>query len=400
MGGLTLYKVAIVAVLVAALIAAFVIFRNKRKELALVCGATVLSLFICEIVLRVFFPQISQNQKMHEYDPELGWRFIPSRSARVVDPGEVDHTVKINSLGFRDVERDLSDHRKKRVVILGDSFVSNIAVEQEDVFTQLMETQLPHTEVWNLGVNGYGQVQEYLLLEKWFDRVKPDVVVVVIYVRNDFQDNLDDENWTYGRPFVSLGTNGSALVFHSASPDRGGGAKRDSAWRFYRRSHLFALFDRSLARLARAGSGRDGEASVYVPTELFLCRKEPAASTNVMFEAMEQLTLKLRDFSSARGAPMVFVLAPSHVQVYDDLWREVTGPATPSLYDRFAPDQRMMRFAASQQVMMFDLLPAFIHAGNTSKSLYYRFEQHWTRAGNQLVARELANYLRAAGLAN
>src|SRR4051812_273953 len=107
MGGLKLYKVAIVVVLVVALIAALVIFRKKRKELALVCGATVASLFICEIVLRIFFPQISKNQKMHEYDAELGWRFIPGRSARVVDPGEVDHTVKINALGFRDVERDL-----------------------------------------------------------------------------------------------------------------------------------------------------------------------------------------------------------------------------------------------------------------------------------------------------
>jgi hypothetical protein len=88
-------------------------------------------------------------------------------------------------------------------MVLGDSFVSNVEVGADQVFTRVMEQRLADTEVLNFGVNGYGQVQEYLLLERWFDRVRPDVVVVVIYLRNDFEDNVD-EKWTYARPFVSL----------------------------------------------------------------------------------------------------------------------------------------------------------------------------------------------------
>jgi hypothetical protein len=95
-------------------------------------------------------------------------------------------------MGFRD--NDLpTDPAVRRIMFVGDSFVSNLAVKDDEVFTELMERALPRTAVLNFGVNGFGPVQEYLLLQRWLDQVRPALVVVMIYVRNDFQDNVADD---------------------------------------------------------------------------------------------------------------------------------------------------------------------------------------------------------------
>jgi SGNH hydrolase-like domain, acetyltransferase AlgX len=398
MDALKLLKAAILLAVLSAGVVIFVVFRTKRKELALALCTIIFCLAAGEPFLRIFFPQISGHNRMFQYDPALGWKFIPNQRVRIVCPGEVDHQVKISSIGFRDGERDLSSKRKKRVLVLGDSFVSNVDVEEDEVFTRVMERRLGNTEVLNFGVNGYGQVQEYLLLETWFDRVHPDVIMVVIYIRNDFLDNVEPK-WTYSRPFVSQEGPGSTLVFHSTAAGNSS-AGTDPAWKVYRRSHVFTLINRSLDGLLQRIVVGDSGAGAYAPQELVLCRKDPSASMELMFAAMTKLVAKFREFSSAKGVPFVVVLAPSHVQVYDDLWLAATGAATQGLYDRALPNQRMMRFAEANGLLMVDLLPAFSSAAKDHGPLYYPHEQHWNREGNELVARVLVDYLEAAKLAN
>ena len=393
MGAFKLYKIAIVLMLLIATVLTFVFLRKKRKEVALALGTIFFSLFVGELVLWRFFPQISDHDRMFEYDADLGWRFVPHQSGRIVYPGEVDRRVRINSVGFRDVERDLSNKSKRRVLVLGDSFVSNIAVDEDEVFTRVMERQLENTEVLNFGVNAYGQVQEYLLLQRWFDRVKPDVVMVVIYLRNDFQDNLE-KNWTYSRPFVSLEGAGLTPIIHPAA-GKNRNVGRGSIGSLCKRSHVCTLINKSLERILDGILGGASQTPAYTPPELFLCRKESSQTTDLMFSAMEKLTLKLNEVSSAKGVPMVFVLAPSHVQIYDDLWLAVTGQANQELYDRALPDKRLMGFAKDNHLTMIDLLPALLAEGQSNKSLYFRIEQHWTREGNELVARVLIDYLKS-----
>jgi hypothetical protein len=95
---------------------------------------------------------------------------------------------------------------------------------------------------------------------------------------------------------------------------------------------------------------------------------------------------------------VVFVLAPSHIQVYDDVWLAATGAASQGLYDRALPDRVLMQFAEDNGLLMTDLLPPLLAAGKTRKSLYFRYEQHWTGEGNELVAGLLVDYLRSVGL--
>lgn len=99
--------------------------------------------------------------------------------------------VSINSLGIRGPERPLEKPAGTfRILGLGDSHMFGWGVGQGEAFLPVLEELLdeasdgPRFEAWNFAVPGYNTVQEARTLERWADRVKPDLVVVS-YVDND-----------------------------------------------------------------------------------------------------------------------------------------------------------------------------------------------------------------------
>lgn len=101
-------------------------------------------------------------------------------------------TVKINSHGYRDVERTLEKPDNTwRIAVLGDSVTFGWGVALEDVFSQKIEQRLnqrpdPYTyEVLNFGVPAYNTGQQVADFEARGLAYDPDVVLLVV-VDNDF----------------------------------------------------------------------------------------------------------------------------------------------------------------------------------------------------------------------
>src|SRR4029079_13199012 len=62
--------------------------------------------------------------------------------------------------------------------------------EQNARFTELLRARIPEQRIVNAGVTAYGTDQELLLLLlRLWDRIKPDVVVLIVCVDNDRKDN-------------------------------------------------------------------------------------------------------------------------------------------------------------------------------------------------------------------
>src|SRR5437899_3035923 len=108
---------------------------------------------------------VPQPAGFWRHDPRLGWHHTAG-SEGVFDRSPVFRTrVRINDKGLRG--RDYPYERvagRRRILVLGDSFVFGYGVEQEEIFTTVLEGLLPATEVINAGVSGYGTDQELL----WF----------------------------------------------------------------------------------------------------------------------------------------------------------------------------------------------------------------------------------------
>ena len=78
---------------------------------------------------------------MFECDTDLGWKFISNKAGYIIYPGEAHHYIEINSIGFRDDPLPPDHDNYRKILVLGDSFVSNISVEDNEVFTEVLENR-------------------------------------------------------------------------------------------------------------------------------------------------------------------------------------------------------------------------------------------------------------------
>ena len=118
-------------------------------------------------------------------------------------------TVSHNSLGLRDIEIDGGP--KKTILFLGDSFVWGYDVEASQRFTDLLRRDLPQHRIVNAGIAGYGTDQEYLLMRRLWERIKPDVVVLIFCVDNDRRDNSTNSRYDgHYKPYLEQMPDGSA----------------------------------------------------------------------------------------------------------------------------------------------------------------------------------------------
>jgi len=132
----------------------------------------------------------------YDYDPLLGW--FPKKNAKKVYVGSRLIHVKHNQDGFRDVA--YGPKTKPRILFLGDSFVWGYDAEKGERFTEKLGEKLPAFEILNFGVSGYGNDQEFLLLQKEFARFQPDWVFL-IFTPNDRRDNSSNVAYGLGKPY-------------------------------------------------------------------------------------------------------------------------------------------------------------------------------------------------------
>ncbi|MHC4549836.1 MAG: SGNH/GDSL hydrolase family protein [Planctomycetota bacterium] len=169
-------------------------FRRKLwKRLALVCASLVVAGLLAEGLTRLLFPawapRTGRITKFWRYHSRYGWAHIPGVSGRFESYG-IDAWVTINEKGFRGPTVAYArPPGRKRVVVLGDSYVWGFGVGDDEVFTALLDERMPDVEFVNLAVSGYGTDQELLLFRDEGREYETDLVLLVV-AGNDFSGNL------------------------------------------------------------------------------------------------------------------------------------------------------------------------------------------------------------------
>src|SRR5438094_961279 len=126
-----------------------------------------LFLLLAEVLLRALgYDHLYVNPqpaRFWRHDALLGWHHQAAASGVFDHRPQFMTRIRINDKGLRG--KDYPYERvagKRRVLVLGDSLVFGYGVEQDEVFTDVLEGMLPATEVINAGVSGYGTDQELL----------------------------------------------------------------------------------------------------------------------------------------------------------------------------------------------------------------------------------------------
>ncbi len=180
-----------------------------KPKFALLTVSILVSLLVAEAGLQIFFfdhvPKITSGYK-NAYDSTLGWFPVPNYRTVGEEP-----SVTNNSMGFRGAE--FRRGGKAGILFLGDSFVWGYDIPAvEDRFSDKLQARHPDWNVYNTGVVGYSTDQEFLLLRRMFDSLKPQVVFLLFCTENDRKDNSASISYGCYKPHFT--TNATGIELH------------------------------------------------------------------------------------------------------------------------------------------------------------------------------------------
>jgi len=399
--------------------------RSTFRNVALALASTAICIALGEGFLRVFAPTATQlfevqsyldtqKGKFCQYHATLGWIGRPNVED-VFEVMDCRHHVRQNRYGFRGSEYKFERSPRPRLVVLGDSFVWGFGVEDDQMFTSIVERQSkPATEIVNLGVSSYGTDQEFLLWEELGRRFQPDRVLLVITPITDLWDNRRHMiTGGYPKPVFQPDGEGGYILTNSPVP-----RPDESVWsagrmehRKYREPHWLvqvarrsALTGSALLALSRNSDIRKTlesrrilpERSGAYQGEQSFFTEPPTPAMQESWELMFAILDRLVDATRGEGAELSVAVVPSVVQVYPEHWKDFQqkNPQQEGVeWDREAPNRRIAAFCRARGIQLIELLPALREAAKSDPYLYFPWNRHWTSEGNRLVAEVLLREL-------
>lgn len=130
-------------------------------------------------------------------DQDLGWVCRQKEKLKFYKPEYFDCSYQINQEGFRmsqDIE-GLSASPKKRILLLGDSFLFGIFLKNNQTISAQLQAQLgDNYEVFNLAIPGWGIDQMYQAYQKYVQIIQP-TQVMLIFIDDDIRRTVEAFFW-------------------------------------------------------------------------------------------------------------------------------------------------------------------------------------------------------------
>jgi hypothetical protein len=298
---------------------------------------------------------------------------LPTRSA-------YPQTFSTDARGFRNpTTLDRAD-----IVLLGDSYIEGAYVSDEETAAVRLH-DLTDRAVVNLGVSGYGTLQELKVLEKYAVPLQPRLIAWFFFEGNDLDDDQRYEN---------------AMAYESGVPAAGPSAAPWAArWRrIAARSLTRNVFTeaRQLAdwlvpnSVESFGWFRDinGDAHRFYFYDFYATRtfgeyeRERFSTTTDAFR-------KGAEIARRNGIRLVVFYVPIKFRVYGDLCTFPPGSPCAS-WRPWALEPQLATFCRTAGIEFVSLTEPMQRAASHGKVLYAPEDSHWSPAGQTFVAQELA----------
>jgi hypothetical protein len=266
--------------------------------------------------------------------------------------------VNTNSEGFR-MFGDLHANPRKKILFIGDSYTHAHQVSNDKTYYGILAHDLP-MEVFAYGVDGYGTLQEYLVIDRYLDLIQPDILVLQ-YCSNDFINNAYElevksvaNNNGMRRPYL---TSDNEIVY--ALPKQYPRIRHfaNASSRF-----MYSLFQRIDA--LKVSKGESVEARISKQGTAYPAFKQSVRITNQVLKLLRQRV-----------------------------------PATTAIYAFGADDsqpysQEFKHLALSNGIQFIEGVPQAVRKADKSRFAARAPDHfHWNELGHKIVAETLRPYL-------
>ena len=304
-----------------------------------------------------------------------------------------------NSRGFRDIDHQPTPPGLK-VVILGDSFMEATQVEIAQGFPALLADQLSRSlegplEAINLGVAGFGTLQETLAYAVEGSRYRPRLVLLGFYLDNDLADNSEEITrklpGLYPRPYLMDGI----LV-----PGNYQQALRafDEALAHEREWRLFTLARSAFPPPPPEERWTEQEA-LMAKYSAYECVESPMVTR--AWDTTSRIFDRLKRTVEADGARLAVFSIPSKLEI-DTRYRNTKEEGRLAALCISDPPawHRLASLLLERRIPFLDLRSAFRNAERRSDGpdLYLATDEHWSVDGHALAADFVADAIRDGGL--
>jgi lysophospholipase L1-like esterase len=370
--------------------------RRIRRRGPILAVSAVGGLLLAELALRLFgpVPRLGNPPGLYVADERCGFRLLRNfRGEQVCEGGPLP--IRTNALGFRGDELAPDG---LRLLLLGDSQAFGFGAREEDAFPvvlqELYRAAGVSAQVVNAAVPSQSTWGELGLLEAVFDEVRPDGVLLALYVGNDFRENLPER---FGRVICCSGT------IIAVAPGE------SEAWLSFKAAVLtrvrlvpvvYSWFADPPSFEPPAGDRRQAFCDRMAWDTGFgleMLRVRWSEVAQQAFDSTCRALDALRAACAVRGVPLLLAILPGPCQYSDPYWdRLVTrcGLVVDD-YARDRPNRALLAWAAAKNVPAVDLLPAFVARQREKPDVLLFTDVHFSTAGHRLAAKVLAEFLLA-----
>jgi len=338
-----------------------------------------------------------------DYNNDFGsWR-LPNDKKEILFCHGDTVKMKTNSFGMRDSERSLMNEnpKKKRVVMMGDSFLEGYMVNDTSRCSNLLEKQTG-VEHLNFGIKGTSVISYYLKYKHLAKRFEHDVVMVSLLIANDFED-FDATKKTgllkypIYRPYWDFSTSSPSLKYSLANISQSLLAN-DNYKNPIRTYYTVDSLYHSLSFKEKIGAEIDLNSYLFncimglatqfavpkTPTNSF-AKEAYSKRWGVFAHSLEQLALE------AKGKKVIVYTVPiaNDLRAYQKAKKDDVSPQIEAICRKY-------------NITYINTLPYFYKAGEeTWDKLYEPCDGHWTPEGEKFLATILLNnlaYCKAVGI--
>jgi len=334
---------------------------------ALVALTALLCLVFSEVILRLTV----YSFKEYPVSPGAG-------STYHFKTAEFENVITTNSLNMRDGEIPPKREGEYRILCLGDSFTFGMGVNIPQSYPKVLEKILlehnPRYRVINGGTGGSAFWAYSFLKEKGLD-FRPDLVVVQVYIGNDFYDGMSRAD------FRAPAQPAAAVVPSRESP-----------------LHLFKVAVRGLKlrtpeflwiQLTRVKWIDDllYRMDLRYDNRAIYLRDYPALESRLVRMELEDLG-RIKRACEEHQISMLVILVPEKQQVFQS--RRLND----AKYDYRKPNRILKEFCGQNGLDYIDFLDVYkALPEKTLRSFYFSKDMHWTVKGHVFAAETIAKFL-------